>query len=245
MAATGLDFMTVWAIVPAVIAILLIALLALRPRRATAGRLSRGESWIASLIGAGAMMAVVLGVITLIWGAARSFGEDPSRLTDMPYSGSIQRFADSPPIVDAGYESAWLDVTDIPLGARWLLFLEVALPALAMVAIGVAVAWLAIMVIRGRPFARALPTMIGAAAIAIVVAGMGAQVTGAFGRALVVEDIGVQVSTGCDSEGPCESLGLMALNIDPAPIAWGLGLALVAVAFRVGSRLQQDTRGLV
>jgi hypothetical protein len=242
----NIQFVAVWAGIPLVIAAVVIALLAMRmaPRP---GALTRVESWIVSFIGAGAMMTALLGLLGVVGGAVRAFTEDPLWIDRMPYSGGpIERLMDAPAIVDSGYESAWLVVTGVPAGARALLALQMVLPSLAAVAIGVTVAWLAIMVIRERPFVRALPHAIGVAAIAVMIAGIGAQVAGAFGRAMVVEYLGPsEVTAGGDMTGSYDGLALMALNLDLAPIGWAFGLALVAAAFQIGTRLQRETDLLV
>ena len=35
------------------------------------------------------------------------------------------------------------------------------------------------------------------------------------------------------------------MNLDLAPIGWAFGLALVAAAFQIGTRMQKDTEALV
>lgn len=240
------EFVLVWAGIPLAVAAVAVTVLAVRRRTPQTGHLSRAESWIVSLIGAGAMMTALFGIIGVIGAGIRSFGEDPYRVTGMPYGGRpVERLSDVASVADSGYESVWLLVTGIPAGARWLLFVEAALPALATVAVGVSVAWLAITLIRGRPFVRALPHVIGVAAVAVMIAGVGAQVSGAFARAAIVEHLGAREVTGCDAEGPCAGLTYLALNLDLGPIGWAFGLALVAAAFQIGTRLQRETDLLV
>lgn len=242
----NIEFVAVWAGIPLAIDAVVVTVLAVRGSRRT-GTLTRFESWIVSFIGAGAMLTALLGVVGVVGGSVRAFTEDPLWIDRMPYSGSpIERLTDVPAISDSGYESAWLRVASVPVGARSLLALQMVLPSLAAVAIGVAVAWLAIMVIRERPFVRALPHAIGVAAIAVMIAGIGAQVAGAFGRAMVVEYLGPsEVTAGADMSGSYDGLTFMALNLDLAPIGWAFGLALVAAAFQIGTRLQRETDLLV
>jgi len=49
------------------------------------------------------------------------------------------------PIVDAGYETVWLTVFGLPVGTPWLMYAEIALPALAVIAICTAVFWLSLL----------------------------------------------------------------------------------------------------
>lgn len=234
-----------WVVAPIVIGSIVIVVIAVRRRVPTDGTLSRAETWIVSVIGVGAMLVTAFAAVGVVLTGILNLGTDPLRVTGMPYSGSpVERLAGLAGLADSGYESVWLEVDGLGAGARWLLWAQSALPALATIAIGVAVAWLAITLLRERPFTRALPHAIGVAAIAVMIAGIGSQVAASLGRAMVVEHLGVREAT--TAEGATgEALAYMVLGLDPAPIGWAFGLALVAAAFQIGTRLQRETEGLV
>lgn len=237
-----------WIVIPLAVATAIIVAVAVarRARVSASGTLTRFESYAVSFVGAAAMLTGLLSAVSLIVLTIQGLTLDPLRVNDMPYTGSpIPRLEGVENIAGSGYQSAWLDVVGVPDGARWLLILQQALPGLATLAISVTVAWLAIAVIRERPFTRAIPHAIGVAAIAIMIAGIGGQAAGAFGRAAVTDHLGAEEVTGVTAQGAGDSLGYFALNLDLSPIGWAFGLMLVAMAFQIGTRIQRDTDLLV
>lgn len=235
-----------WVIAPLVLAGLLIVVIT--RRRGRRPGLTRVEEWIVGLTGTGALLLFALGAIGL-FSATSVFSSNPTVVRDFPIANAeVPEFTKkAAAIVDAGYESAWLSVSGLPTSTRWLLYAETALPTLAMMAICVAVFWLAIMLLRGRPFVRSLTQVTGSTAIVIMIAGVGAQVFASAARASVVEYLDPQIITAGGNETDPAYEGLMGwmLNLDLAPVGWALGLALVAAAFELGQRLQKDTERLV
>ncbi len=237
-----LQFILLWAVAPLVLGAVAVVVLSVR-RRAARTTLTRTETWVISLIGSGAMLTVAGGAWGVVATAITGFSDNPLFVSGMPFGGSpVAALEGEPAITDSGHATVWMYVLDVPTGARWLLFLEAALPSFAAVAIGVAVAWLSLTLLQERPFTRALPHAIGIAAIAVMVAGVGSQVAGAFGGALVVDHLGNANVTTDQGAG---ALAYFALGLDLAPIGWAFGLALVAAAFQIGTRMQRETELLV
>jgi hypothetical protein len=231
-------------VITAAVAVIL-SIVAIRRARRDSGpgraRLSRLETITIALVGAGGIVTVPLAMVGLVTSAV-SVATSPSVLVrDLPTGGVFPEvLRDAPSVLEATYSTAAVEVAGLPGSIRALLWTESALPTLAALTIGTAVAWLAIALLRGRPFARALPVVLGIVAIVVVAAGLGAQVVGPIARAEVVLFLGPpEVITG---EG-----GFAAFSsvLDFAPLGWGLGIALVSAAFTIGSRLQKDAEGLV
>lgn len=242
----NLGWLAMWVGAPVIIAGVIIVLLT--RRRASRPDLSRFETWSVALIGSGSLLVLLAGLGSLYF-TTSVFSSDPTIVRDF-YLGNapVPAFTEkASAIVDAGYETVWLAVSKLPLETRWLLYAETGLPALAMIAISAAVFWLSMMLLRGRPFVRSLTHMAGAAAVVVMIAGVGAQVFASAARASVVEFLNPQVITagGNMTDPSYEGLTGWALNLDLAPVGWALGLALVAAAFELGQRLQKDTEGLV
>ena len=205
--------------------------------------LSRTEKVFVAIIGGGALLSIPAAAWALVASAVALTTEASVRVAGVHVVNSAYPpfLAASDAPVDAGYETAWVEVANLPGGARWLLWIEAALPMLLALGIAIAVALLAFALLRGAPFARGLPAMLGVVAIAVVASGLGTQVVGAIARAETVAFLGVGKPVG----DPAEGLAVFSATLDPSPFAWGLGIGLVAAAFSIGTRLQRDTRGLV
>lgn len=223
-------------------------LLRIRRTPATTDGLTRAERWVASAIGTAAILAVIFSVLALVIAAVTIFGEGPKRVFDMPVASATRpAFLEGvTEVTGARYTAAFVEVTGLPTGSLWLLYLELALPIVTAIAISVAIASIALALLAGRPFIRSLPAAISVAGLAVMVGGLGTQISAAFARASVVEFLGAREVTGGDSgEGPSDGFALLSLGLDLAPVGWAFGLLVVAAAFQIGTRLQRETDLLV
>ena len=239
-------WLAMWVGGPIIIAGAIILLLT--RHRSSRPDLSRVETAIIGVIGSGALLVVLGGVVSL-FSAASVFTSDPTIVRGFTLGNAeVPAFTEkADAIVDAAYETVSLTVSGVPTETRWLIYAETALPALAMIAIGAAVFWLSLLLLRGRPFVRSLSRLAAASAFVVMVAGLGAQVFASAARSSVVEYLNPRVITagGTPADPSYEGLTFWDLSLDLAPVGWALGLALVAAAFELGRHLQRDTEGLV
>ncbi|WP_109209602.1 MULTISPECIES: hypothetical protein [Microbacterium] len=199
---------------------------------------TRAEGITFGLIATGAVSVAIAALVAIIQGAVSLFGSDVT--VRMPVTGGdVTGLEGVPDITAAQYASADVTFLSLPAGASWLLFLEVALPALATIGVCAVAWWLGVSLIRARPFRRTMSTAIGVAACLVIAGGGFGQLLGAIGRAVLVEDL---AST---SPEVTDTFWVFLVELNLAPVGWGFALALVAAAFAVGSSLQRDTEGLV
>lgn len=231
-------------IVFSVVVVVGLALVVRAVRRSTPENdsLSTAEKVVVSLVGSGALLGIPSSLLFLVTSGVGFANDTVVRVPGIPVGDSeypaVLLGSDAP--VDAGYESAWIDVANLPSEVRWLLWAEGALPTLAGFFSAIAILWLALALLRGSPFTRAFPWVLGVVAVAVIAAGLGSQLIAAIARAETIAFLGPpEVITG-PGGFPAFKLGL-----DLGPVGWGLGIVLVAAAFSIGTRLQRDTRGLV
>jgi hypothetical protein len=80
---------------------------------------------------------------------------------------------------------------------------------------------------------------IGVVACLVLAGGVLGQLLGAFGRAMLVDDL------AATSPEVTDVFWIFLVELDLAPVGWGFALALVAASFAIGARLQRETEGLV
>ena len=200
--------------------------------------LSRADGFGLGLIATGAVSIAAADVVAVVRGAFDVFGADA--VVRMPLTGAEAMDLGA---IDGirGAEPASADVAfdAITAAARWMLLLEGALPALATIGVCAVAWWLGVSLIRTRPFRTTMSTTIGVAACLVVAGGLFGQLAGAIGRAMIVDSLA--------SADPAiyETFPAFRLDLDLAPLGWGFALALIAMAFAAGNRLQRETEGLV
>lgn len=138
-------------------------------------------------------------------------------------------------ITSAQYENVAITVESLPAEARGYLMAAAILSSLLVIGICSVVAWLCVRVFVGRPFVHSATWGIGAAAVLVILAGLGTPFLTGLAHAEIVESLDLEAA----------GLPLFMVDIDMAPLGWGLALAVVAGAFELGQRLQRDTEGLV
>ena len=131
---------------------------------------------------------------------------------------------------------AELSVTGLSMAARLLLGSGTLLLTLVQVLIAVAVVVLCRQLLAGRPFVRALGRLISVVAVAVLAGGMIGQALYGFGNLQVAAEL---------NDDPIGTAFPMMMSLDSTPFVVGIVLALLAMAFSIGERLQRETDGLI
>ncbi|WP_337001874.1 MULTISPECIES: hypothetical protein [unclassified Microbacterium] len=206
--------------------------------RSTERRPSLADGIALGVIATGAVSVAIGTIVAVVTSAIGIFGAAPT--VSMPvHDVELTALDDVSGVSAATVESALVTVPAIPTGARWMLFLETALPALATVALCAGVWWLGVSFIRSRPFRVSLGWMFGVAACLMIAGSLFGQLAGGVGRAMIVQDLATT------DPGAEDVLWTLLVQFDLAPVGWAFALALVAGLFEIGRRLQKDTEGLV
>jgi hypothetical protein len=189
------------------------------------------------LVATGAVSIGVASVFGAVSAGIEIFGSPVS--VSLPVQGMrMDSLTDADGIAAAEYTQSLVSFDTLDAGTRWLLLAEVALPALATVVVCAALWWLGLSLIRQRAFRKSMVPVLATASLALIVAGMIAPLLGGIARAQVVEHL---AAFGADTR----NFWMLLVEVNPAPIGWGIALALVATAFEVGQRMQRETEGLV
>lgn len=200
-------------------------------------RPSTVEAVTLGLVATGAVSIAIAAMVGAIGRGIEIFGS-PVAVSLPVHDASMSSLADASGVAAAEYTQSLVSLDSLDAGTRWLLLLETALPALATVIVCLSLWWLGLSLIRQRAFRRSMVPVLATPAFTLVVVGMIAPLFGAIARAQVVEQM---ASSGVETSG----FWMFLYELDPAPIGWGIALALVATAFEVGQRLQRETEGLV
>ncbi|MFC4137587.1 MULTISPECIES: hypothetical protein [unclassified Microbacterium] len=198
------------------------------------GRPSMAEAITLGLVATGAVSIAIAAVMGTIGAAAEIFGSPVPVLLPV-HDAPMGSLADVAGVASASYAESVVSFETLDAGTRWLLFGERALPAVATIIVCMSLWWLGLSLIRQRTFRKSMVPVLGTAAIALVVAGMVGPFLGTIARAQAVELL----------PASADQFYAFLYELDPAPIGWGIALALVVSAFEVGRRLQRETEGLV
>lgn len=147
--------------------------------------------------------------------------------------------ATSTTLVCGYFHSADVTVAALDLGTRALL---AAGDLLALIAIAVPGAVLAIAcgrALKGVFFSRAVSRALLVGAVVVLVAGLGAEISGSLGRSILANEL-FPAHTG-----DVVSTGVYRVSASFLPICAAFALAALGAIFSYGTRLQRDTEGLV
>lgn len=211
--------------------------------------ISRGDRAGLWLTAGGAGAIAVFWVVALVITSIETLSEEPLAVPGMEIvNASTPAFTEPlAAITSARYESAAVTVADAPSSTRWLIVAASLVAGLAIVGVCLALVWLCVRMLRLRPFGRSMTVALVTAAILIMVGGLGSQFLAAGARAELVQFLGPEAvgRVSAEQSGGAEHFMAYALSLDLAPLGIGLALAVVALAFQLGARMQRDTEGLV
>jgi hypothetical protein len=182
--------------------------------------------------------AVLYGLAVAAFGTVHLITQGASRTTVLTVENGAVGFGDFTTVGEAGIgfsgttDTATLSITNLPVALHLLHLSAGVCTVLVYLAMAVAAALLGRALLRGRPFSLGVTRTIEIAVVALLGFGLAAQVLDWAADVTILDYLGdLQFSR--------------AFTFDPLVVAGALGLALVAVAFRAGTRMQRDTEGLV
>ncbi|WP_309616541.1 hypothetical protein [Salinibacterium sp.] len=140
-------------------------------------------------------------------------------------------------LVTGNYDSAWVEVGGLSTGTSGLLIAGDVVSMLTQAAVTLAFTYLAWRLLRRRPFTTSLTTLFIVAGAVLTCGSLISQFLIGFGSWNVITEL----TTGRVVDG----FWPLVMTLDPAPIALGFGLLIVASAFQFSGRLGRDLDGLV
>lgn len=185
----------------------------------------------------GALAIAVVEIVLLARRVVELSTAETLELAGVPIEGASasEVAAASAQVTEARFESVAMTVEGAPGAARGYLIGGEVLASLLTVGICAVLVWLCLLVFVGRPFVRSATIGIGIAAVLVMLAGLGGPFLTGLAHAETVEHLALE-ATG---------LPFLAIELNLAPLGWGLALAVVAGAFELGQRMQRDTEGLI
>jgi hypothetical protein len=176
------------------------------------------------------LAVAVFGVLTLIG----QFGSGTAiiSVTGAPGYGDFVQFGETDISFKGSWDTATLTIQDAPLGPLLLHLSSGFFTVLVHLALAAAALVLGRALLRGRPFDAIVTGSLEISVIALLGFGLLAQGLDWAGDVTLLDHLG-------------DSAFSRAFTLDPLVVTSALALALVAIAFRAGTRLQRDTEGLV
>lgn len=198
-------------------------------------------------------LSVLRGALTTIAASVGSQVDLPVRAADFwPFDApGLTVSGQRADVVTGGFGTAQVGVEGLSTPVRVLWSTHVALDGLLPAIIATLVAVVCFQLLRGAAFAPVVSRAALVTAGAVLVAGLGFEITGAVAGALASQEVftysGVEALGYPDGWNPLDMLPRAdgSWEIQLWPIGAALGFAALAAVFRYGSRLQRDTEGLV
>jgi hypothetical protein len=182
--------------------------------------------------------ALLYGLAVAVFGTVDVATQLISRTVSLTVENGAVGFGDFTTVGEAGIsfagttDRATLFVTNLPFGLQLLHAASSVCAVLVYVALALAAVLLGRALLRGRPFDVAVARAIEFGVLALLGFGLAAQVLDWAADVAILDHLGdFQFSR--------------AFTFEPLVVTGALALALVAVAFRSGTRMQRDTEGLV
>ncbi|MDH6179841.1 hypothetical protein M2152_000023 [Microbacteriaceae bacterium SG_E_30_P1] len=193
------------------------------------------QKFILGVIAGGAAAIGVVEVVLLIVRVAGLLGDEAVTVAGIPLASPLEPdfAAGLAAVTAASYDSVTLTIAGLVGSARGALVGAAIVTSLLSIAVCAVVAWLALRVFLGRPFVTSASWGIGLVAVLAISVGFLQPMFLGFAHAEIAQQLGT------------DALPTFLVELDPAPIAWGLALAVVGAAFELGQRMQRDTEGLV
>ena len=182
--------------------------------------------------------ALVYGLAVAVFGVVHIATQLLARAATLTVEQGSVGFGDFTSVGEAGIgyqgtvDRALITVQNLPAGL--LVFTQAASACIVLVHLALAIAAVVLgrALLRGRPFDSSVARAVEVSVVTLLGLGLAAQVLDWAADVAVLDYLGdFQFSR--------------AFTFDPVVITGALALALVAVAFRYGTRLQRDTEGLV
>lgn len=193
-------------------------------------------------------VAGLVGLLQLIGPALAVFGGravGPVEIDGLTLANAeVVSFADRMKGATGRYESVRVEVADPPRALLDAIAWHDAAASLPVILICAVLCWLSWSALRGRPFARLAPWLLGLTGLALLVLDVLIEWLHFRVGLAVVQAVGVQATGGDTGAGAYEGLSTGAAYT-PDHLGLALFLIVLAVVFALGLRMQRDTEALV